>query len=123
LSYATIIGYLSALIWIVLSEISVRKLQFENQNKQLILTKKSFFGKEKNETVKYSNLEFEVENLNKFWGFLYGKKRLTLRNNNTEIAKLKSIEEFNIEEIEMIEKSLMEIKMPAGNSGLAPLHL
>ena len=110
LSYTSIIGYSSALIWIALTEVSVRKLEFENEKEELIITKKSFFGKEKCYIVKYSKLEYEVKSLNKFWSCLFGKKRLTLLNNKIELAKIRSTEEFNATEIEKIEKTLLEIK-------------
>ena len=110
LSNASIIGYLTALIWITLTEKSVRKLEFENEKAELIITKKSFFGKEKNIVVKYSKLEYEIKNLNQFWALLYGKKNLILKNDSIELENMRSTEEYNAEEIEKIEKTLIEIK-------------
>ena len=51
-----------------------------------------------------------MKSLNKFLAYFFGKKKLILMNASVEIAKIKSIEEFNIEEIEKFEKTLMEIK-------------
>jgi len=110
LSYASIIGYLTALIWISLTEVSVRKLEFENEKGELIITKKSFFGKEKKDVVKYSKLEYEIKSFNHFWGLFFGKKKLILKNDCIELAKIKSTEEYNAKEIEKIEKTLIEIK-------------
>ena len=82
----------------------------------LIITKKSLFGKEKRDVVKYSKSEYEVKTLNQFWGYLFGKKRLTIMNGSVELIKIKSTEEFNAEAIEKIEKTLMEIKALVGKS-------
>lgn len=110
LSYGSLFGYLTALIWILLTEVSVRKLEFENEKGELTITKKSFFGKEKKDVIKYSKLEYEIKNSNSFWGLLFGRKKLILKNDSTEIAEIKSTEEYNPEEIEKIEKTLIEIK-------------
>ena len=115
-SYASIVGYVAFLIWITVTEVSVRKLEFKNEKEELIITKKSFFGKEKRDVVKYSKLEYEVKTLNQFWGYLVGKKRLTLMNGSVELAKISSTEEFNTEVIQNIEKTLMEIKTLFGKS-------
>ncbi len=116
-SYASVIGYFAFLIWIAVTEVSVRKLEFENDKQELIITKKSFFGKEKIDVVKYSKLEYEVKTLNQFWGYLFGKKRLILMSSSIELAKIRSTEEFNVKALEKIEKTLMEIKMPVAKSG------
>ena len=110
LNYASIFGYLMVIIWISFSEASIRKLEFDDKNEELIITKKSFFGTEKFQIVKYFNLEFKVKNRNKFWAFLFGKKRLNLLTNNVEVVKVRSTEEFNVSEIENMEKTLAEIK-------------
>lgn len=110
LSYTSIIGNLIALVWISSTEASVRKLEFKNQEKELIITKKTIFGKERNFIIKYSKLDYKVKNFNNFWGFLFGKKRLTLLNSNIEIVKIRSNEEFNEIEIEKILKNLIETK-------------
>ena len=109
-SYASIVGYFTAIIWIALTEVSITKLEFDNEKKELIINKKSFFGKERNYTVKYSKLEYQVKSLNKFWGYIFWKKRLTLFNDTIEVAKVISSEEFNVKEIAMIEKTILEIK-------------
>ena len=113
-SYASVVGYFAFLIWITVTEVSVRKLEFKNEKEELIITKKSFFGKEKRDVVKYSKLEYEVKTLNQFWGYLVGKKRLTIMNGSVELIKIKSTEEFNAEVIEKIEKTLMNIKTLVG---------
>ena len=109
-SKGSIIGFLTAFIWIALTEESVKKLEFENGKEELIVTKKTLLGKEKYSAINYSKLEYEVNGLNKFWAYFFGKKKLILINGNVEIAKIKSIEEFNTVEIEKIEKTIIEIK-------------
>lgn len=112
LSYASIIGYLIVLIWISLTDVSVRKLEFRDEEKELLISKKSFFGKEQNHIIPYSKLEYEVKSFNKFWDYLFQKKSLTLLNANIEIVKIRSNDGFNKKEIEKIIKFLMEIKTP-----------
>lgn len=114
LSYASISGYLMVVIWIAFTEISIRKIEFDDIKQELIVTKKSFFGKKKCEVVHYSQLEFKVKNLNQFWSFVVGKKRLTLLNNCIEFAKIRSTQEFNATEIEEMESTLKGIKMAVG---------
>ena len=109
-SNGSILGFITAFIWIALTEEGLRKLKFENEKRELIVTKKTLLGKEKQYAINYSKLEYEVKSLNKFLAYFFGKKKLILMNAGFEIAKIKSIEEFNIEEIEKIEKTLMEIK-------------
>lgn len=116
ISYASIVGYVAFLIWITVTEVSVRKIEFENEKEELIITKKSLFGKEKNDVVKYSKLEYEVKTLNQFWGHLFGKKRLTIMSDSVELVKIRSTQEFNTKAIEKIEKTLMKIKTSVGKT-------
>ena len=106
-----------------MTEEGVRKLQFDNEKEELIITRKAPFGNEKFTCIKYSELNYRIKNLNAFWSFFYWKKELILCSKGIMPIRLKSKMEFNMEEIEKIEKALIQIKMPAGNSRFSQLRI
>ena len=105
-SIGSVLGYLTAFIWIMFTEKNIEKIYFDDQEKKLTISRESIFGRKENLEIKYSELDYEVTNYGYFLSKLFGNKKLTILKSNTEQIILKSNQEFDEKEIIEIAKNL-----------------
>lgn len=110
---------LIVLLWNILTEKNISKLEFNDFDRKFTVTEFTLFGKEKSYLVGYEKLNFEIENSNRFWTILRGRKVLSVLKNKMELFLLDKYSGFTMEQIFQIEQNLLAIKMPADNSVLA----
>jgi hypothetical protein len=108
--YFHILAYIAGFVWLVLTDKRIRKLHFNNNTNELIITQRIFIFKEKEVSLKYSDIIFKVDNYDKFSSLVFARKDITLFNKGDEVYKFVSDDEFDYDELVKLEQVLIEVK-------------